>query len=134
MSTDIMTNQISKDVSSSSSVAKSSTTAQVEGRQKVAAQSAALQGKALPPEPEKAEVSNEELREIVTQLNESVQQIQRDLLFSVDDSSGRTIVRVVNSETEEVVRQMPTEEVLRISRNLKDQSGDVSGLIFKTSA
>ena len=130
MSTDITTNQISKDVFSSSSVAKSSNTVQAESRQKVAAQD----GKALPPEADKAEVSSEELQQAVAQLNESVQQIQRDLLFSVDDSSGRTIVRVVNTETEEVVRQMPTEEVLRISRNLKDQVGDVTGLIFKTSA
>jgi len=134
MSTDIMTNQISKDVLSSSSVAKSSKSAQAESRQNVATQSAASEGKVLPPEAEKTEISGEELREIVTQLNEGVQQIQRDLLFSVDDSSGRTIVRVVNAETEEVVRQMPTEEVLRISRSLKDQSGDVTGLIFKTSA
>jgi len=130
MSTDITTNQISKDVFSSSSVAKSSNTVQAESRQKVAVQD----GKALPPEADKAEVSSEELQQAVAKLNESVQQIQRDLLFSVDDSSGRTIVRVVNTETEEVVRQMPTEEVLRISRNLKDQVGDVTGLIFKTSA
>jgi len=134
MSTDITTNQISKDAFSSSSVAKPSNAAQTESRQKVTAQSAALEGKALPPAAEKAEISSEELQQAVAKLNESVQQIQRDLLFSVDDSSGRTIVRVVNTETEEVVRQMPSEEVLRISRNLKDQMGDVSGMIFKTSA
>lgn len=134
MSTDITTNQISKDVFSSSSVVKTTNTVQTDSRQKVAAQSAALEGKALPPEADKVEVSSEELQQAVAQLNESVQQIQRDLLFSVDDSSGRTIVRVVNTETEEVVRQMPTEEVLRISRNIKDQVGDVTGMIFKTSA
>jgi flagellar protein FlaG len=134
MSSDIMTNQISKDVLSSSTVAKSSTSAPLENRQKVAVQPAALEGKALPPEADKTEISAEDLRAAVAQLNESVQQIQRDLLFSVDDSSGRTIVRVVNSETDEVVRQMPTEEVLRISRNLKDQVGDITGMIFKTSA
>ena len=130
MSTDIMTNQISKDVLSSPSVAKSANASQVQNRQNVAVQ----EGKSLPPEAGTGAVSNEELQEAVAQLNQHVQQIQRDLLFSVDDSSGRTVVRVVNSETEEVVRQMPSEEVLRISRNIQDQLDDVSGLIFKTSA
>ena len=70
----------------------------------------------------------------MAQLNQHIQKIERDLLFSVDDSSGRTIVRVVNSETEEVVRQIPSEEVLRISRSIHEQMGDISGLIFETSA
>ena len=103
---------------------------QLQNRQNVAVQ----EGKSLPPEAETGAVSTEELQQAVAQLNQHVQQIQRDLLFSVDDSSGRTVVRVVNSETEEVVRQMPSEEVLRISRNIQDQLDDVSGLIFKTSA
>lgn len=131
MSTDIVTNQISKDVVSSSTVAKTANVSQVQTRQNVAAE----EGKSLPPEAEKADkVSSEELQQAVTQLNDRIQQVQRDLLFSVDDSSGQTVVRVVNTETEEVVRQMPTEEALRISRNIKDQAGDVSGMIFETSA
>jgi len=137
MSSDIVTSQISKDVLSSSSVVKTANAVPAENRQKVAAQAtqaADVEGNILPPETQKAEISSEELQQAVAQLNESVQQIQRDLLFSVDDSSGRTVVRVVNTETEEVVRQMPTEEVLRISRNIKDQVGDVTGMIFKTSA
>ena len=131
MSTDIVTNQISKDVvSSSSSVAKTENVSQVQTRQNIAAE----QGKSLPPEAESEKISNEELQQAVTQLNDRIQQVQRDLLFSVDDSSGRTVVRVVNTETDEVVRQMPTEEALRISRNIQDQVGDVTGLIFEISA
>jgi len=131
MSTDIVTNQISKDVvSSSSSVVKTANVSQVQTRQNVAAE----EGKSLPPDSDAGKVSSEELQQAVTQLNDRIQQVQRDLLFSVDDSSGQTVVRVVNTETEEVVRQMPTEEALRISRNIKDQLGDVSGLIFETSA
>lgn len=130
MSNDIVTNQISKDVLSSSTAAKTASVAQAQPRQNVAAE----EGKSLPPEADASKVSNEELQQAVTQLNDRLQQVQRDLLFSVDDSSGQTIVRVVNTETEEVVRQMPTEEALRISRNIKDQVGDVSGMIFETSA
>jgi len=136
MSSDIMTNQISKDVLSSSSVVQSKATNvnQAEKRQELAAQTAALEGKALPPEDKKTEISSEDIQQAVAELNQHIQNIERDLLFSVDDSSGRTIVRVVNSDTEEVIRQIPSEEVLRISRSIHEQMGDISGLIFETSA
>lgn len=137
MSTDIVTNQISKDVLSSSSAVRSkpaNDAGQVESRQSAAAQAATLEGNFLPPESQKAEISSEEIQQAVTDLNSHIQNIERNLLFSVDESSGRTVVRVVNSETEEVIRQMPTEEVLRISRSIHEQMGDVSGMIFETSA
>ena len=133
MSTDIMTNQTVKDVLTSVA-ASSPKVNQAGNRQNVAAQVAVQGGKALPPEPKPAEVTSENLQKVVEKLNEHVQKIQRDLQFSVDDASGRTIVRVINSETEEVVRQIPSEEVLRISRNIEEQLADVTGLLFETSA
>lgn len=127
MSTDMISNQTVKDALSTS-VAKSSVSQAP--RQNVAAQV----GKALPPDPSAQQVSPEELAQVVEKLNDHVQQIERDLQFSIDDSSGRTVVRVVNSQTEEVIRQIPSEEVLRISRNLQEQMEDFTGLIFETSA
>lgn len=92
-------------------------------------------GKELPPvETQKQEVSSEQLQKVVEQLNDHVQMIKRDLHFSVDDASGRTVIRVTNSETDELVRQIPSEEVLQISRNLKEQIDSITGLIFQTSA
>jgi len=127
MSSDIVTNQISKDVLSSQAVTRP---AVATDRQEPAVQD----GKALPPEAESSQMSSEELQQAVAKLNDHVQQIQRDLQFSVDESSGHTVVRVVNSETDEVVRQMPSDEALRISKNLKEQVDSTSGLIFNTSA
>ena len=129
MSTDMISNQTVKDALSTS-VAKSANAGQAASRQNVAVQD----GKALPPDQSSQQLSAEELLQVVAKLNDHVQKIERDLQFSVDDSSGRTVIRVVNSETEEVVRQIPSEEVLRISRNLQDQLDDVTGLIFETSA
>jgi len=133
MSTDIITNQLPKDILNSSSVAQSSNAPPAEAEQN--RQNTAVEdGNVLPSEAETGEASGEELQQAVTQLNDHMQQIQRDLLFSVDDSSGHTVVRVVDSTTEEVVRQIPSEEALRISRNIKDQLDDVTGLLVKTSA
>jgi len=64
------------------------------------------------------ELSQEGLEKVVSQLNAYIQNTQRDVDFSVDDSTGRVVVRVIDSESEEVIRQIPSEEMLAISRHL----------------
>jgi flagellar protein FlaG len=54
----------------------------------------------------------EALRDKVAQLNDYMQNMNRNLQFSVDDTSGDTVIKVIDSETEEVVRQIPSEEIL----------------------
>lgn len=130
MSNDITTTQTLKNALGASTATKTAEASPLQSRQELAAEG----GKTLPPETQNEPISKAELEAAVANLNDRVQQVQRDLLFSVDDSSGRTVVRVVNAETEEVVRQIPSEEVLRISRNIQDQLDDGSGLIFETSA
>lgn len=72
---------------------------------------------------EQLQKQNEALREglddAVSQLNDYVQNVQRDLQFEVDNESGQTIVRVVDQETQEVVRQMPDEVALRLAEKLQ---------------
>ncbi len=129
MSTDMISNQVSADVKSAS-VASSVSAKPAGDRQMPAAEG----GNALPPEPAADAVDSKQLQKVVAQLNESFQQIQRDLQFSIDEDSGRSVVRVVNSKTEELVRQIPSEEVLRISQNIEEQLASVTGLLFETSA
>jgi len=45
----------------------------------------------------------------------------RSLAISVDERSGDFIVKVQNSTTDEFVRQIPSEEVLRIAAAIEDQ-------------
>jgi uncharacterized FlaG/YvyC family protein len=45
----------------------------------------------------------------------------RSLAISVDERSGDFVVRVQNSSTDEFVRQIPSEEVLRIAAAIEDQ-------------
>jgi flagellar protein FlaG len=59
-------------------------------------------------------ISESELPRLVGQLNELVQAIRRELEFSVDEQSGRTVITVVDAETREVIRQIPPEEVLTL--------------------
>ncbi len=62
----------------------------------------------------------EDLAEKVDQLNMQLQEMQRGLRFSIDDSSGRIVVKVIDLATDEVVRQIPSEEMLAMIRNASD--------------
>jgi flagellar protein FlaG len=52
------------------------------------------------------------LQEKVTELNDYMQNFNRSLQFTVDDSSGDTVVKVIDSNTDEVVRQIPSQALL----------------------
>ena len=45
------------------------------------------------------------------------------LAFSVDDSTGKTIVRITDAQTGEMIRQIPSEELLAIARSLDKMQG-----------
>lgn len=60
---------------------------------------------------------------VVSGINELVHELQRELHFAVDDQSGETVIKVVDCATDEVVRQIPSEEVLRLRQRLAEMSG-----------
>lgn len=62
--------------------------------------------------------SREELDDTISQLNNSLQNIQRNLEFSIDNDVGKIVINVKDKETDEVVRQIPSEEFLELARNL----------------
>ncbi len=74
----------------------------------------------------KEKPSLQEVIQISERLNESVQKIQRDINFTVDDSLGEVIVKVVDRETQETIRQIPSEEMINLSRSFEE----VNSLLF----
>ena len=54
----------------------------------------------------------------VEQLNGIMQSIRRELHFSVDNNSGRTVIKVIDAETHEVIRLIPPEETEQVVQNL----------------
>jgi len=93
-------------------------------------------GKALPetgeklPEDKAPEPTPERVAQAVQQIQSYLNDSQRQLQFQVDADSGRTIVRVVNPETNEVIRQIPGEEVLKLARAI----GATGGRLFSDLA
>lgn len=68
---------------------------------------------------DRSEDQREDLGEAVSQLNDFVQNVQRDLQFEVDNELGQTIVKVVDQQTQEVIRQIPDEVALRLAEKLQ---------------
>ena len=56
-------------------------------------------------------------------INDFLKKSSAGIEFSVDEGSNRIIVRVVDSETRELIRQMPSEEALAIAQSLDRLTG-----------
>lgn len=59
-------------------------------------------------------------------LNELLQQHQQHLAFSIDEGSGATVMRVIDTDSGDIIRQMPTESWLKLAQEL---AGSTSGLL-----
>ena len=66
---------------------------------------------------------NENLKEVVSGLNDLVHELHRELQFSLDDESGEMVIKVIDRETDTVVRQLPPEEVLKLRKRLQEAAG-----------
>jgi len=63
-------------------------------------------------------VSSEELNAAVEKINNQLKVDQKGLAFSVDEASGRDVVSIFDTESKEVIKQYPTEEVLKLAADL----------------
>lgn len=69
----------------------------------------------------------------VVDLNDYVQRVGREIHFSVDDDSGQTVIKVMNAETKEVIRQIPPDEVLALAEFLQE-SREINSTGFSEKA
>lgn len=73
--------------------------------------------------PRSEPVEREKLDSAVEQLNSYVQTVRRELQFSIHDDSGRTVIKVLDRDSGEVIRQIPSEEALDVLSRLPGASG-----------
>ncbi len=97
-------------------------------------------GKALPTDgkasPQPAN-NSAEISEAVGQINDFIQTVDRNLSFSMDDTSGKTVIKVIDSNSGQLIRQIPNEEVLALASHLQELSKESvslsemsSGILF----
>ena len=70
------------------------------------------------------------VKDAVAAANEAMKSIKSELDFSVDDETGKTIVRVIDKQTGTLIRQMPSREMLEIAKALDR----LQGLLVSNSA
>lgn len=83
------------------------------------------------------QIEQGQIEAAVSQISEFVQANNRQLNFSVDESSKKQIVKVTDTESGEIIRQIPSEEVLKLSERLQDlqtEVGTAVGLLFNKQA
>jgi len=75
--------------------------------------------------------SPEQLKQAVNTINQVLRQASRNLEFSVDSETKRVVVKVMDTETGQLIRQIPSEETLTISRVIGEFQ---QGLLLKQKA
>ena len=84
---------------------------------------------AAPPPPPKAAapvqapLSSEAVQKVAQQINEFLKSSSSSLQFTVDGETNKVVVRIVDAETKELIRQMPSEEMIAISKSLDQLRG-----------
>jgi len=81
------------------------------------------------------------VKQSIQKLSDSSQLITRKLEFHIDDASGKTVITVKDSSTKEVIRQIPSEQVLEISARFEqaqqdknsDPSSEAQGILFTST-
>lgn len=70
-----------------------------------------------------SQISRQDVANAVKATNEFVGSINDALQFSIDDDTGKTIVKVIDSNTQEVIKQIPSEEMIAIAKALDKLKG-----------
>ena len=83
-----------------------------------------------PIEKETTEKENEllafDVAATIEEMNSFLQNMKRNLSFSLDEASGEKLIIVKDSESDEVIRQIPSEELLVLRKKMDD----VVGILF----
>ncbi len=87
---------------------------------------------------EQVKVSREAVQKVVSELKAYVQSTQRNLDFQVDDKTGRVVVKVIDATNDQVIRQIPSEEMIAISRRIQEfldeNQVDMRGMLLEIKA
>lgn len=115
----------------SETLAAAGSTGAVEQVSTVRAVPPALAAEAFASSGREGEKRQDEVADAVRNFNEFFQMVRRTVQFSIDEDSGRTIVQVRDAETDELIRQIPSKEILRLSKYLDEFKDGFKGMLLK---
>lgn len=74
-------------------------------------------------------LTREDVEDMVEALEDFADSVQTRLNFTIDDDTDDVVVKIMDKETDEVIKQFPAEELLE----LREKMQDLSGLLFSTN-
>src|SRR5690554_2569752 len=77
-----------------------------------------------------SEPNREQVLAAVTDMQDFVQATHHNIQFQLDEDSGRMLVKVTERDTGEVIRQIPSEEAVRLAESLSE----IRSLLFSVEA
>ena len=83
------------------------------------------------PTPAEQQTTPAQLKNVVDNINMALKQTNKNLEFSVDESTKKPVFQLKDTETGDLIRQFPTEEMLAISRSIDQYQ---QGLLLKLEA
>jgi flagellar protein FlaG len=75
------------------------------------------------PPAKSAPSSLEQVQQAMRLVAEQVQAKANSLEFSIDKSTGTTVVKIVDTQTRQVIRQIPSQEIIDIAQSIESQQG-----------
>lgn len=74
--------------------------------------------------------NREKVGEAVSNINNFFQMSKRSMQFSINEDTGKMVIEIKDEKTGDIIRQIPSEEVLQLEKKL----GEVEGLLFSKKA
>ncbi|MDR3323137.1 MAG: flagellar protein FlaG [Zoogloeaceae bacterium] len=81
-------------------------------------------------DPQNESAFQQNLQKSVQELNEFIKPYATSLQFSIDDDLGRVVIKITDQDTQEVIKQIPSEEALELAKAL----GKLKGLLIQQKA
>lgn len=78
---------------------------------------------AAAPSPAATQPEMSQIVQAVEEMRNAIAPVAQNLQFSIDEDIGRTIVKVVDASTDEVIRQIPSEEIVAIAKAMNKLQG-----------
>jgi len=69
------------------------------------------------------------LKVLVNEANKLIKTVSSNLQFQIDDSTKQVVVKIVDTNTGDVIRQIPTVEMLDFIRQMKKLEGNAGALL-----
>ncbi len=74
--------------------------------------------------------SSDDVLKALDEVRDAVKPVAQSLHFSLDQDTGRTVIKVMDMETNEMIRQIPSEDILKIAQAIDK----LQGLLIKQHA